>query len=135
MVQTDRRSSPWSGDRGLATSEADMSPFVSPSPFKRCCRAKRSGIIVRVSGVGVPPPASRSTAEFRPAELIHAASPPRIRTPTNLYDRLGVSHLCPPPCPPRASFRKLALGRSDGELAQDEHAGCVGRASGSLPRL
>ena len=33
---------------------------VALSPFKRRCRAKRSGIIIRVSGVRVPPPASGS---------------------------------------------------------------------------
>jgi hypothetical protein len=36
---------------------------------------------------------------------------------------------------PGASSLKLALGRSDGELAQDGHAQCVGRASGSLSRV
>jgi hypothetical protein len=49
----------------VGAERAVLSPLLSPSPANAALEPKHRGIIIRVSGVRVPPPASRCTAVFR----------------------------------------------------------------------
>ena len=49
----------------MTAAARSLSPFVSPSPFKRAVEPKRSGIMIRVSDTAAPVP--RSCLAARPS--------------------------------------------------------------------
>ena len=99
---------------------ASKRPSRSPGRVLALPSQRSVGIIIRVSGVPVAPPASRSTAEFRSAEPVHAESPPRVQTPTNPRERLGVSDSCPLAMSPGGEFTEGRARPLGGEMAEDE---------------